>query len=63
MPEAERLYRQVGFVDIEPYTDDRRPEVRCLALSLLGIYSGQTWRIRGTATATIRMSSGRPSRQ
>ena len=34
MPEAERLYRQAGFVETEPYHDDRPPEVRCLALSL-----------------------------
>ncbi len=34
MPEAERLYRRAGFVETEPYADDRRPEVRCLALSL-----------------------------
>ncbi len=34
MPEAERLYRQAGFVDTEPYADDRPPEVRCLTLAL-----------------------------
>ena len=34
MPEAERLYRRAGFVEAEPYADDRRPEVRCLVLSL-----------------------------
>ncbi len=34
MPEAERLYRQAGFLETEPYTDDRLPEVRCLALTL-----------------------------
>ena len=34
MPEAERLYRAAGFVDSEPYRDDRPPEVRCLSLSL-----------------------------
>ena len=34
MPEAERLYRRAGFVETELYADDRRPEVRCLALSL-----------------------------
>ena len=34
MPEAERLYRQAGFVETEPYADERRPEVRCLELSL-----------------------------
>ena len=34
MPEAERLYRAAGFLETEPYTDDRPPEVRCLGLSL-----------------------------
>ncbi len=34
MPEAEQLYRRAGFVEAEPYADERRPEVRCLALPL-----------------------------
>ncbi len=34
MPEAEGLYRQAGFVETEPYADERRPEVPCVALPL-----------------------------
>lgn len=36
MPEAERLYRQAGFAEAEPFADDQRPEVRYLALALRG---------------------------
>ena len=34
MPEAERLYRRAGFVETEPFANDRPDEVRCLVLPL-----------------------------